>query len=230
MSLATFPLIIKAHYLTICQALRQMSSASWIMIFGSILELVLATVGGFMGSLTWLALGWLLAVCIEVLFMTPLVYRTLRPRITTGAKDKDKDDETSDQSGERSTIGEQPIGDPDHAALPQAQPIIYHLAEPNSRPHPTYPAWRYWLLTLLLLLLGSSLGGLFIVPGLQIFLSPLSTILMIIVLLVIEISSGLKNKWLRQLRVFLKKSTIPLLIFFIIGVVLKTIEVLARPA
>lgn len=77
LTLASFPLIVKNYFIAVCRIYSRMKSAILPMTLGILLELVAAAVGGHLGSLSGLSLGWLIALCIESVFMFPTVYRDL---------------------------------------------------------------------------------------------------------------------------------------------------------
>jgi O-antigen/teichoic acid export membrane protein len=89
LALGVFPETIKAHYLSIRRLQRRVVSAVPIVVGGTVLELLGATVGGLLGSLTWLAVGWLAAVCVEALVMSPDVLRFVQVR-RPGVADRSK--------------------------------------------------------------------------------------------------------------------------------------------
>ena len=74
LSLGIFPLTIRAHYIAICRVRGQLAVATKLMAIGCLLELLLAGVGGQIGGLAGLGLGWLIAACVEALFMARTVY------------------------------------------------------------------------------------------------------------------------------------------------------------
>jgi hypothetical protein len=82
LALAVFPLIIKNHYISTCRIYDRISSAMRSMIPGGLLELGTAALGAHFAGLTGLSLGWLCAICIESLFMTPTILRVLRSKET----------------------------------------------------------------------------------------------------------------------------------------------------
>jgi O-antigen/teichoic acid export membrane protein len=75
LGLASFPLIIKYHYVALCRIRGSVAQAAGALLAGSTLELLLAAAGVRLGRLPGLSLGWLVAVCIEGIFMTLTVYR-----------------------------------------------------------------------------------------------------------------------------------------------------------
>ena len=77
--LASFPLIIKSHYISICRIHDRIKPALYSMAPGSLLEVVAAAVGAHVAGLTGLSLGWVLAVSVESLFMLPTVYKAVWP-------------------------------------------------------------------------------------------------------------------------------------------------------
>ncbi|GHO46906.1 hypothetical protein KSX_50690 [Ktedonospora formicarum] len=78
LALGAFPLIIKNHHIAIRRIKDEVTNAMLPIISGSVLELVLATLGARLGGLSGLSLGWVIALCVEALFMSPLIFRTIR--------------------------------------------------------------------------------------------------------------------------------------------------------
>lgn len=70
-----FPIIIKTHYVAVSQIFGRMINAAKIIAIGSVLELSLAALGAYLGGLAGLSLGWVVAVYVQSLMMTSLVYR-----------------------------------------------------------------------------------------------------------------------------------------------------------
>ncbi|HXR30195.1 MAG TPA: hypothetical protein VN752_03540, partial [Solirubrobacterales bacterium] len=79
LALGVFPETIKAHFLSITRVQRRIAATIPLVIGGTVLELGGAVAGGLTGSLIWVAVGWLGAVCIEALVMSRDVFRFLRP-------------------------------------------------------------------------------------------------------------------------------------------------------
>lgn len=77
LALGVFPETIKAHYLSICRLQRRITSAIPIVVGGTVLELLGAAGGALLGSLAWVAAGWLIAVCVEAAVMSRTVFRFL---------------------------------------------------------------------------------------------------------------------------------------------------------
>jgi len=81
LGLAVFPLIIKNHYTAICRIDGRIVQATWAAVVGGVFEMILAAVGGSLGGLLGLCIGWLIAVCIEALLMVHTVYQTASSHI-----------------------------------------------------------------------------------------------------------------------------------------------------
>ncbi len=75
LSLAAFPTMIKYHYVAVKRIDKQMTRAMIPVAVGSFLELAVAAVGGRMGGLLGLSIGWVVAVYIEGTLMAPAVYK-----------------------------------------------------------------------------------------------------------------------------------------------------------
>jgi hypothetical protein len=73
-----FSLIIKHHYIAVRRIGKRLTRAMLPVAFGSLLELVAATVGAHLGGLSGLSIGWVVAVYIEAMFMAPAVYKAAR--------------------------------------------------------------------------------------------------------------------------------------------------------
>jgi O-antigen/teichoic acid export membrane protein len=78
--LASFPLIIKNHFIAIYRIRDKVAQAIVPMVLGSLLELGLAVYGAHVGQLMGLSLGWVVALLIESLFMVPTVATVLLGR------------------------------------------------------------------------------------------------------------------------------------------------------
>jgi len=76
--LASFPLIIKNHYISFCRIQDRITQAMLAMAPGGLLELGAAILGAHVAGLTGLSIGWVVAISIESLFMLPTVYRVVR--------------------------------------------------------------------------------------------------------------------------------------------------------
>ena len=75
LALGVFPVIGKTHYIAICRIHRWLVSGALLLTAGGFFELILASFGALRGGLAGLALGWVLAVCIEAAIMARAVYR-----------------------------------------------------------------------------------------------------------------------------------------------------------
>jgi O-antigen/teichoic acid export membrane protein len=74
-----FPMIIKQHYVAIGRIRGKMARVALPIAIGSFLELGIAGLGAHFGGLAGLSIGWVVAVCIEAIFMFPVVYRAAFP-------------------------------------------------------------------------------------------------------------------------------------------------------
>jgi O-antigen/teichoic acid export membrane protein len=79
LALASFPLIVKNHFVAICRVTGRVRSAAPYVWLATLLELTLASVGAEVDGITGLSVGWAIALTIEALLMSPTVYRTLFP-------------------------------------------------------------------------------------------------------------------------------------------------------
>ena len=78
LGLAAIPFFIKDHYISICRIQDRMVQALLPLTAGALLELAASALGACLNGITGLSLGWLFAVCVEALFMSPRVYKTTR--------------------------------------------------------------------------------------------------------------------------------------------------------
>jgi len=74
LSLGSFPLIIKYHYIALCRIRNRMESAILPLAISAGLELGLAWLGAHLGGLSGLCIGWVIAVSLETLLMFNPVY------------------------------------------------------------------------------------------------------------------------------------------------------------
>ena len=78
LALATFPLIIKNHYITIHRIHGRIAHLLLPITTAGLLELALPALGADLDGLSGVSLGVIAALCIESLYMSPTVYRTVR--------------------------------------------------------------------------------------------------------------------------------------------------------
>ncbi|HEU5226844.1 MAG TPA: oligosaccharide flippase family protein [Ktedonobacteraceae bacterium] len=81
LALGAFPLIIKNHYIAIRRIKDEITNAMIPIAFGSVLELILAAVGAHVGALVGLSLGWIIALCLEAIVMTPYVFKNVTGKV-----------------------------------------------------------------------------------------------------------------------------------------------------
>jgi O-antigen/teichoic acid export membrane protein len=75
LALGVIPLIIRYHYVVLSRIQGRAANAAMFQATGSGLELTLAAGGAALGGLIGLEIGWLIALCVEAIFMAPTVYR-----------------------------------------------------------------------------------------------------------------------------------------------------------
>ncbi|MDQ2715664.1 MAG: hypothetical protein M3Z08_12210, partial [Chloroflexota bacterium] len=80
--LAAFPLIIRTHYISICRIQDRIAPAMLGMLPGTLLELLAAALGGYLGSLSGLSTGWVMAIYVESLFMLRTVWQATQATAT----------------------------------------------------------------------------------------------------------------------------------------------------
>ena len=79
LSFGVFPLIIVSHYIAICRARNQIVQAMLPITVATLLEVAAAAAGAYLGGLSGLSLGWIIAVCCKAIYMFPTVYKALQP-------------------------------------------------------------------------------------------------------------------------------------------------------
>jgi len=77
LSIETFPYIIKAHYIAVSRIQGRVAPTTLITVATGLLELGGSALGVHLGGLTGLGLGWISAMLIEVMFMSPTVYKAV---------------------------------------------------------------------------------------------------------------------------------------------------------
>lgn len=78
LSIESFPFIIKNHYIAVSRIRGQVAHAARLTVITGLLEVSGAGIGAFFGGLTGLSLGWFFAMCLEVVFMSPTVFKAAR--------------------------------------------------------------------------------------------------------------------------------------------------------
>ena len=81
LALSIFPLTVKYHFIALVRISGQIERSAPFMLLGSALEVILPAVGIGFGALTGLAVGWLIAVSIEAVFMAAKVFQTAAPQV-----------------------------------------------------------------------------------------------------------------------------------------------------
>lgn len=78
LALASVLLVVKHHFVAVSRVKRRIKQALPVVWGGGVLQLVLAGAGAEVGGLTGLSFGWLAAVSLEALAMSPVVVGGLR--------------------------------------------------------------------------------------------------------------------------------------------------------
>lgn len=78
LALESFPFIIKNHFIALSRIRKQVGRTILITITTGSLELGGSIMGAHLAGLNGLSLGWLCAMCIEALFMAPVIYVAAR--------------------------------------------------------------------------------------------------------------------------------------------------------
>lgn len=76
--LGAFPLIIKNHYIAIHRIQGRLAQAMLLIAVSAFLELGVPALGAYLGGLSGLSLGLLVALCVEATFMFRSVYKAVR--------------------------------------------------------------------------------------------------------------------------------------------------------
>jgi O-antigen/teichoic acid export membrane protein len=77
--IAVLPTVIKVHFISLSRVTGRVRSGSLYMAAGACFELAAATLGGYLGGLPGLSLGWLIGITIEAGLMLPRVWRVVAP-------------------------------------------------------------------------------------------------------------------------------------------------------
>lgn len=77
LALGAFPQIIRQHYIAVQRINGRLGSAMPSMLFVTVFRVLSALVGTYFAGLTGLAIGWLVAGCLEALISMPTVLRAL---------------------------------------------------------------------------------------------------------------------------------------------------------
>lgn len=80
LGLATFPLIVRGHAMAVFRLHDTVRQATVFTGVGGALELAFAAGGAWLGGLSGLCLGWLIAVSAEALLFAPVVHQTIFSR------------------------------------------------------------------------------------------------------------------------------------------------------
>lgn len=79
LALGAFPYIIRGHYIAICRIQSRVSHAIVPIAACMLIELGAAALGALLGGVSGLSLGWVTAVSVEAVLMSPTVFRAIRP-------------------------------------------------------------------------------------------------------------------------------------------------------
>jgi O-antigen/teichoic acid export membrane protein len=85
MALGVFPLIIKDHFVAVSRVNKTIPRTAVVAALGSALELGAAAAGARVASLDGLAVGFVLALCLEAAYMARVVYRVAGPQAADAA-------------------------------------------------------------------------------------------------------------------------------------------------
>src|SRR5690606_1328639 len=84
LTLEVFPLIVKDHYVTIARLEGRIASASAVVAGFGVMRLGAAAAGAMLGGLEGLAIGWVVAACVEAVCVARPVLRVGFSRTETG--------------------------------------------------------------------------------------------------------------------------------------------------
>ena len=93
LGLGAFPLVIRDHYIALCRIQNRVAHATLPLAAGVLLELAAAALGAHLGGLLGLSLGWVVAVCVEAMFMSRTVYKASRPIAIGTSSDQEQEQE-----------------------------------------------------------------------------------------------------------------------------------------
>ncbi len=79
LALGAFPIIVKDHFIAVSRIQGSMARVIPLVALGSMLELGIAVAGAQVAGLEGLSLGWVVALCLESVFMISTVYRAFYP-------------------------------------------------------------------------------------------------------------------------------------------------------
>jgi O-antigen/teichoic acid export membrane protein len=77
LALGAFPLIIKDHYVVLCRIYSKIGWAILPIAIGGFFELGIAALGARLGGLPGLSLGWIIALFVEAVYMSRIVYKAV---------------------------------------------------------------------------------------------------------------------------------------------------------
>jgi O-antigen/teichoic acid export membrane protein len=88
MTLAGVAFVLKDHYVAVRRVEARLAGASGVVFFGTLVEIILAVLGGYSDGIRGLCWGWTIAVTFEGLVVTPAVLRmvTRRRRAAPGRR------------------------------------------------------------------------------------------------------------------------------------------------
>lgn len=80
LALGILPVIVKMHYVAVCQVRKRISATAREAALGAVMQMVFAGLGAQLGGLSGLCLGWVVAIYIEAAYAAPTVFRLLYSR------------------------------------------------------------------------------------------------------------------------------------------------------
>jgi len=129
--LGIFPMIIKNHYVAVYRVFGRLSRSIPPIALGCLLELGAADLGAHLGGLLGLSLFWVIAMYIELIYMTPAVYKVAWPRILSTKSDRWQEDMPT---AEEDVVVTDAVPTVKRAALPQVPPNDVSVEEIDTDP------------------------------------------------------------------------------------------------
>ena len=104
--LGAFGVIIRDHHVAVARIAGHVGREAALMVALGAGEIIAAAIGAYHGGLLGLGLGWLVAIAVEVVVCTPLVWRTYRGHITIAGPGAEGDADASGPGARIARMGE----------------------------------------------------------------------------------------------------------------------------
>ena len=99
-------MIIRDHHVAVARIAGRVGREAALMTALGAGEIIAAAIGAYHGGLFGLGLGWLVAIAVEVVVCTPLVWRTYRGHITIAGPGAEGDADASGPGARIARMGE----------------------------------------------------------------------------------------------------------------------------